>query len=65
MTADEALAIARWLIDEARVERRGFFGEEHLGFMIEMHEGGRHGMGAHHGMRRRHGMRGGPGVAQP
>jgi mono/diheme cytochrome c family protein len=65
MTADQALAIARWLIGAARVERRGFVGEEHLGFMIEMHEGGRHGMGAHRGMRGRHAMRGRSGVVEP
>jgi mono/diheme cytochrome c family protein len=57
MTVEQALAISRWLIDSATVERRGFVGEEHLGFMIEMHDGGRMGMGGMHGMRGRHGMR--------
>jgi mono/diheme cytochrome c family protein len=55
ITVREALSIARWLVDSASVSRVGFVGEEHLGFMIEMHEGGRHGMGMHRGMGR-HGM---------
>jgi hypothetical protein len=57
ITAEQALAIARWLIDTAAVERLGFVGEEHLGFMVVMHEGGRHGVGRHQAMGRRHGMR--------
>jgi mono/diheme cytochrome c family protein len=70
ITNEQALALARWLIESAVEERSGWLGEEHLGFMIEMHEGargmgGHHGMGGRHGRSGRHGMGGGPRFSGP
>jgi mono/diheme cytochrome c family protein len=54
-----ALDLAAWLHDQAVASGEGWLGEEHLGFMIEMHSGGRShgpGMGMGRGGRGRGGM---------